>query len=200
MERLCERPGCSQVAEFLYAIDAEHLTVWLEPFESGGSDRAGVLCRRHADAMVVPLGWMLDDRRAQAPQLFRTLSSPSAPPNSDRSRRQRAGTPAAVEALQLSLDAAEESDARAAFAAPATTEPAVTGPAASESAVTAPDEQVDVAVDVDVDIVVDVDVDDLDPTAALPWRPVFDQSDDLDGLLTASSPLLRRAFGRNPPP
>ena len=180
------------MAEFLYAIDAEHLTVWLEPFESGGSDRAGVLCRRHADAMVVPLGWMLDDRRAQAPQLFRTLSSPSAPANSDRSRRQRAGTPAAVEALQLSLDAAEESDARAAFAAPVTTEPAVTGPAASESAAMAPDEHVDVAVDVAVD--------DLYPAAALPWRPVFDQSDDLDGLLTASSPLLRRAFGRNPPP
>ena len=107
MERLCERPGCSQVAEFLYAIDAEHLTVWLEPFESVGAERAGVLCRRHADAMIVPLGWMLDDRRAHAPQLFRTLSAPSVTVSADRSRRQRAGTPAALEAQQLSLDEAQ---------------------------------------------------------------------------------------------
>ena len=31
---------------------------------------------------------------------------------------------------------------------------------------------------------------------AAPWKPVFDQSDDLGGLLTAESPLLSRAFGR----
>ncbi len=33
-------------------------------------------------------------------------------------------------------------------------------------------------------------------SAAAPWKPVFDQADDLDGLLTARSPLLSRAFGR----
>ncbi|MFZ9628627.1 MAG: hypothetical protein ACO3C1_04670 [Ilumatobacteraceae bacterium] len=33
-------------------------------------------------------------------------------------------------------------------------------------------------------------------TPADPWRPVFDQTDDLGGLLTARSPLLARAFGR----
>ena len=31
------------------------------------------------------------------------------------------------------------------------------------------------------------------PTPA--WTPRFDRSDDLDGLLSARSPLLRRAFG-----
>ncbi|MCU1365726.1 MAG: hypothetical protein JWN39_1365, partial [Ilumatobacteraceae bacterium] len=40
-----------------------------------------------------------------------------------------------------------------------------------------------------------------DETRALPWRPLFDDSDDLGGLLKASSPLLSRAFrSRNAPP
>ena len=29
----------------------------------------------------------------------------------------------------------------------------------------------------------------------LPWKPAFDQTDDLDGLLEARGPLLARAFG-----
>jgi hypothetical protein len=33
-------------------------------------------------------------------------------------------------------------------------------------------------------------------SATSPWRPVFDQTDDLDGLLATRSPLLARAFGR----
>ena len=36
--------------------------------------------------------------------------------------------------------------------------------------------------------------------APLPWKPVFDQRDDLDGLLTARSPLLSRAFGKREKP
>lgn len=35
---------------------------------------------------------------------------------------------------------------------------------------------------------------------AAPWRPVFDQTDDLGGLLSTRSPLLARAFGRRPVP
>ncbi len=36
--------------------------------------------------------------------------------------------------------------------------------------------------------------DDPDATVAMPWMPVFDVRDDLDGLLRAKSPLLARAF------
>ena len=32
-------------------------------------------------------------------------------------------------------------------------------------------------------------------TEVLPWKPMFDQTDDLDGLLEARGPLLARAFG-----
>src|SRR3954465_10004410 len=78
MARLCERPGCSQVAEMTYGFDADHLMVWIDSYERVTTDRAGVLCRRHADAMVVPLGWMLDDRREPAPRLFRSPAQRAA--------------------------------------------------------------------------------------------------------------------------
>jgi hypothetical protein len=47
------------------------------------------------------------------------------------------------------------------------------------------------------------DLDDAEAVAAampaeievLPWKPAFDQTDDLDGLLEARGPLLARAFG-----
>ena len=35
---------------------------------------------------------------------------------------------------------------------------------------------------------------DPDETRAMPWRPVFDDADDLNGLLKTTSPLLSRAF------
>lgn len=148
MARLCERPGCSQPAEVIYGIDADHLTVWIAPFDGAVAYRAGVLCRRHADAMVVPLGWMLDDRREAAPRLFKSRESPTpARPRAKRSRHHGARD----ETGQLELT-------------PTEAEP-VTERVAEE-----------------------------------PWRPVFDQSDDLDGLLRARSPLLARAFGKRDRP
>ncbi|MCO5332218.1 MAG: DUF3499 family protein [Ilumatobacteraceae bacterium] len=163
MARLCERPGCSQPADVTYGIDADHLTVWIEPFDGAVAFRAGVLCRRHADAMVVPLGWMLDDRREAAPRLFKPREP--APLPRARGRRARHGrTKDADETGQLQLapvaDAGEDDP-----------------PADSEHAA-------HVAEHASGDA----------PAEA--WKPVFDQSDDLGGLLKAQSPLLSRAFGR----
>jgi hypothetical protein len=58
---LCERPGCADQATVAYAFDPARRVAWLQPVapDVGG----GGLCRRHADAMVVPRGWALDDRR-----------------------------------------------------------------------------------------------------------------------------------------
>lgn len=67
MRRLCERPGCSGEGSVSYGMVPEELVFWLE---SGVGEHARALCRRHADAMVVPRGWTLDDRRQPAPQLF----------------------------------------------------------------------------------------------------------------------------------
>ena len=177
MARLCERPGCSQPAEVTYGIDAEHLVVWIEPFDGAVVHRAGVLCRRHADAMVVPLGWMLDDRREATPRLFRTKEVvPPAPPRPARRHRGHHGRD---ETGQLSLPGADllplddDPAEPAAIDAPATED----APAAADAS--APE---DVA------------------EATAPWKPVFDQDDDLDGLLTARSPLLSRAFGKRDRP
>ena len=147
----------------MYGIDAEHLVVWIESLDGAQSYRAGVLCRRHADAMVVPLGWMLDDRREAVPRLFKTRETATA----SRPRRHRAH-PARDETGQLSLTDPE----RVVSAAEAIDEPSVATEVAARR-------------------------DDL-PSA--PWKPVFDQRDDLDGLLTARSPLLSRAFGKRDQP
>lgn len=134
-----------------YGFDAEHLMVWIDAYERVVTDRAGVLCRRHADAMVVPLGWMLDDRRDPMPRLFRAPAEPTAVVPRQRRpsvHRHRDDTE------QLELVAAD---------------------------------------------LIDDDIDDIDasgePAEVLPWKPRFDQTDDLDGLLEARGPLLARAFG-----
>ena len=149
----------------MYALDAEHLTVWVEAFDPDAGYRAGVLCRRHADAMVVPIGWMLDDRRQPAPKLFNTREAPGAPaPSRTKERRNRSVVSDPTGQLELIMvdendtpDAAEVDEAAAAAADQPVDEPA-DGP-------------------------------------AVPWSPRFDQTDDLDGLLVTKSPLLSRAFG-----
>jgi hypothetical protein len=60
---------------------------WLEPYVAGGTasgGHQGRLCRRHANAMVVPRGWWLEDRR-EAEQLFA-----AAPATRDRPARRPA--------------------------------------------------------------------------------------------------------------
>jgi hypothetical protein len=64
MGRLCERPGCSEEASIAYGFDVDRLLVWLAIRDPDGDPmRAGSLCLRHANSMVVPQGWTLDDRR-----------------------------------------------------------------------------------------------------------------------------------------
>lgn len=71
MGKLCERPGCSDVAALAFGFDTDRLLVWLAAHDPDGDPmRAGALCRRHADAMVVPQGWTLDDRRGPAARLL----------------------------------------------------------------------------------------------------------------------------------
>jgi len=86
--RLCERPGCSASATVTYGFDTAELLVWLSPFEPEEKARpygSGILCRRHADALVVPRGWHVDDRREVVPRLFMAppveepVVSPAAP-------------------------------------------------------------------------------------------------------------------------
>lgn len=75
MRKLCERPGCGAPAEVSYGIDNASLTVWVDNRAILEREHAGRLCRRHADALVVPRGWTLDDRRQAIPQLFKVVES-----------------------------------------------------------------------------------------------------------------------------
>jgi hypothetical protein len=168
MGKLCERPGCSDVAAMAYGFDADRLLVWLAPREPDGDPlRAGSLCKRHADAMVVPIGWTLDDRRETTPRLFRPGAATDTP-ESARKRRSRAKpTPEPVPVVEapvsqptLAEPAPEPDEAR--------TVAAVTGEQLAD--------------------------DDPDATHAIPWIPTFDATDDLGGVLAARSPLLARAF------
>ena len=71
-----------------YGIDPYELVVTIEAYDDERSRRAGVLCRDHADSMVVPNGWTLDDRREAAPRLFQTRESVKVKPRR-RVRRRR---------------------------------------------------------------------------------------------------------------
>jgi hypothetical protein len=101
MERLCGRPGCSEAASVAYGMRAADLVFWLDALAAGAPTDGGVLCRRHADTMVVPRGWTLDDLRDPDLHLFR----PPAPAGRLRTRQPR---PAVVvggaAAEQLRLD------------------------------------------------------------------------------------------------
>jgi hypothetical protein len=137
-----------------YGFDAGHLMVWIDSFDRVATGHSGVLCRRHADAMVVPHGWMLDDRRDPVPRLFKS-PQPSVvlTPRVKRAPVHHRHN----DAEQLELGA--------------------------EVAV--------VAVDDDV---VEERVASAEPVEVQPWKPTFDQTDDLNGLLEARGPLLARAF------
>jgi hypothetical protein len=194
--RLCERPGCSEPAAALYGIDQANLVVWLDRYGGPQSNRAGVLCARHADAMVVPLGWMLDDRRDPTPKLFRTPVATAAP-----KRRAVRGTRRAPDddTEQLRLDAAlvaaVDLDAdRAASGAPgreAVVALAETGGAGADE--TGSDDAGTTLGGADEPL-------DTERPAepVVPWQPLFDQRDDLRGLLRTRGRLLSRAFHGTP--
>ncbi len=73
-----------------YGFDPARAVAWLEPYIAGAVGAGahhGRLCRRHADAMVVPQGWWLEDRRS-AEHLF------AAPPAARERPARRPARPA----------------------------------------------------------------------------------------------------------
>jgi hypothetical protein len=164
-----------------YGFDAEHLVVWLDAFHVAQGARSGVLCRRHANAMVVPLGWMLDDRREPEPRLFQ-----APPPVIDEPvvKKRRAQRPVVAEQLRLdTVDVPVERPAPA--PAPASATPVSATPASTTRAPVGSDGHDAEPVDAG---------DDQAAHDIAPWMPQFDQHDDLKGLLNARGRLLSRAF------
>ena len=87
MRRLCERPGCTGAADVSYGMDSGALLVWLDNSNVPDREHAGRLCRRHADALTVPKGWTIDDRRVAIPQLFRVVEGEQSEPRVPGRRR-----------------------------------------------------------------------------------------------------------------
>ncbi len=174
-----------------YGFDSAQAVVWLEPVDPGAIDavRSGMVCRRHADSLTAPRGWWLDDRRLAHPTLFAT-GRPAAPAGTGRRRAPTRPTrPAGSPDLtgELPFPVADETG-RPVAEASAAGDPAagIKHREGSEWDVAPVGEGAGATVD-------------PDETRALAWSPHFDQSDDLGGLLRASSPLLSRAFGSPPP-
>src|SRR5262245_12801371 len=155
MGKLCERPGCSDVAAMAYGFDVDRLLVWLAPRDPDADPaRAGSLCKRHADAMVVPRGWTLDDRRESQPRLFRPKADEAAAPAPPRRRTRR----------KKVADPQPEPEAR-----PAPQPTLTAAPPVAPSDV--PDEARTVA-----EVTGEPSAtDDPDATQAIPWLPTFDE-------------------------
>ncbi len=80
MDRVCVRPGCDRPARARLAYDTVTCQVWLDQLLDR-SGRSQEICELHAERLTVPRGWMLCDRRAEAPALFvAEVASPSAAP------------------------------------------------------------------------------------------------------------------------
>ncbi len=83
----------------VYGMNVDEMVFWIAPLDD--SDHHGnVLCQRHADVMVVPGGWNLDDRRQRDLHLFnpRVVPSSAEPP---RQRRRRRASAESGEQLQI---------------------------------------------------------------------------------------------------
>ncbi|MET0627187.1 MAG: hypothetical protein ABW033_01865 [Acidimicrobiia bacterium] len=99
---------CSATATARVAFDALACFVWIDPFEADGprdvsARGAGALCTRHADRLVPPRGWTVQDRRGREIQLWSerpVVDAPTpiavTPPEAARSTaRARASSPGA---------------------------------------------------------------------------------------------------------
>ena len=187
MRRLCERPGCAAPAEVSYGIDNSALLVWVDNRPIPERELAGRLCRRHADAISVPRGWTIDDRRQAVPQLFRQADMPQAEPVKKEKRAPKVVSSDEEKRKKLTLF---ETIAEELAAIEKAQEPAAVA-------------SVDVVMEevvVEVDVVVDDPVEPIDPdeTRAIPWSPRLtgSYSEDDEEEQPVLGRLLGRAFGQ----
>ena len=153
-------------------MNAQALLVTLENYAPIGNERRNCLCMKHADRLSVPRGWSIDDRRESVPRLFR----PPPPvevkrdvsPAAGQRRKSRGDT---VRPKLFDREVAQESAHT----------PAPTPPAPAPTPV-----QVDEW---------EIRDDGLEETQAMQWKPSFDHTDDLGGILRPKGKLMSRAFG-----
>ena len=156
-------------------MNAQALLVTLENYAQVGNERRNCLCMKHADRLSVPRGWSIDDRRESVPRLFRPPApvkvQRDATPASGQRRKSRGD---AVRPKLFDRDVVHEPAPAPAPPAPAPTPPALAPVQADEW---------------------EVRDDGLEETQAMQWKPSFDHTDDLGGILRPKGKLMSRAFG-----
>lgn len=63
VERLCARPTCGAPAVATLSYDYSQRQAWLDDLSLEAEPQTHDLCDPHADGLVVPQAWDLDDRR-----------------------------------------------------------------------------------------------------------------------------------------
>jgi len=66
--RQCSRSGCSQAAITTLTYQYQRSQVWLDDLTAERDPHCYDLCERHADALRVPQGWWVEDRRSVDPR------------------------------------------------------------------------------------------------------------------------------------
>lgn len=96
----CARVLCSERASAILLINARDLSAQIVDIQEDTGIAGVRLCRMHADAVVVPLGWTLEDSRTRAPEPELVLLDDAASDSSGSSGARRLPT----------MDEAEEED------------------------------------------------------------------------------------------
>ncbi|NBT37079.1 MAG: DUF3499 family protein [Actinobacteria bacterium] len=177
----CERPGCSEPGVVASTFERESLTVVLSHYVGEVEEGSfNVMCTRHADILTVPRGWTIDDRREDPPRLFAAPGKKSSKPEkskdqtSSMSRRRKArSVPSPKLFDQIAL----------------VTKLETASPVVEEEA-----PQVEAVVEEPVARVEETE-EKVDQDATKAWKPQFDRTDDLGGVLRPKGKLLSRAFG-----
>src|SRR5258706_11046871 len=102
MSRRCERPAWAEPATVAFRFDARERIVFFDHLREGDPLAAGALCQRHAQVMVLPRGWWLDDRRVPVPTLFAATATPPVE-KAPRRRASRTPRPAAEPVTETEL-------------------------------------------------------------------------------------------------
>ena len=80
--RTCAKPGCNTGASATLTYDYANRTAWVEHLNDEAHPMRYDLCGDHADALTVPKGWALQDRRVRYPAALASwaLTSGAPPP------------------------------------------------------------------------------------------------------------------------
>ena len=166
------------MGEVIYSVDIPRLFVTINFPDLNDLTPVNLLCRRHADSLVVPRGWTVIDNREERQRLF------SAPITQEIIK----SNPRRVDRQQDISEVLQPKERTDDAAAPATATNLFDFVNDEVVFETTDRESTDVTAEL-------AQLLDTQATETLPWTPQFDRSGDLDGKLRARGRLLGRAFG-----